>query len=314
MRSRLVAINVPGIYARGHDVPHPSGCVFFGSIDEASKMTAIAVWFNNESAENPGLWVAADSRIGDPSAAALLEDGAKIFSLPVVCRAPGSDGFFTAVSYAHSCGYCFAGSTLMGQNAYLALLPLLGNLVARAGYAPFMADVARYIHAYLIRTFDDFKGIAGQRALFEVALFGYCHRTQRLSAFHFAPQLVTGIWTLRCTERADIVDGHSLYLGDEKVRMHERFAAATASGGAPGRPLSRMPRHVIQDCILDDTFPSIGGDLQLGIADFFGYRPFKLVRPRVVGKPEAYESYLGRELTPDLAFVGEAMVGGLALA
>jgi len=173
--------------------------------------------------------------------------------------------------------------------------------------------VARYIHAYLSRTFDDFKGTAGQTSLFEVALFGHCHRAKRLSAFHFRPRLEAGILTLACTERADIVDGHLLYLGAEEARMQERFAAATASGSMPGRPLSRMPRYVIQDCILDDTFPTIGGDLQLGIADSFGFRPFKIVKPRVVGRREAYESYLGRELTADLAVVGEALVGGQAL-
>jgi hypothetical protein len=277
-------------------------------------MTAIAIWLNNESPQSPGLWVVADSLISSAGSTPLLEDGAKIFALPVVCRVPGREGFFTYVNYVHSFGYCFAGSTLMGQNAYLALLPLLGNLVVRSGYVPSLADVARYVHAYLLRTFDDFKGRAGEGAMFEAALFGYCHRTRLLSAFHIEPRLENRMWTLACTERPDIRSGHLLYLGDEKDRMKDSFATASASEEVPGRPLSRMPRHVIQDCIRDESFPSIGGDLQLGIADAYGFRPFALVKPRVEGAPAAYVSYLGRELTADLAFVGEAKVGGPAIA
>jgi|SRR5688572_29582001 len=275
-------------------------------------MTAIAIWPNDEEPQHPTLWIAADSRISGVDAVPLLQDGAKIFSLPIVCRAPGPNGFFSRVSYAHSFGYCFAGSTLMGQNAYLALVPLLGNLVVRADYVPAMADVASYVHRYLLHTFDDFKARVGERAMFEAAIFGYCGRTNRLTAFHIEPSLDEGIWTLKCFERADITVGHPFYLGVEKTHMMARFAAAVGSV-APGRPLSRMPRHVIQDCISEESFSSIGGDVQLGIADSFGFRAFALVKPRVYGRPEAYISYLGRELTPDLMQVGEALVGGPAL-
>jgi hypothetical protein len=61
-------------------------------------------------------------------------------------------------------------------------------------------------------------------------------------------------------------------------------------------------------------FPNIGGDLQLGIADRFGFRPLTLCKPRVNGQPTAYLSYLGRELTPNITYVGEARVGGPAIA
>ncbi|HET9359883.1 MAG TPA: hypothetical protein VFO58_09035 [Vicinamibacterales bacterium] len=276
-------------------------------------MTAIAIWLNDEEPKHPTLWIVADSRISGASAAPLIEDGAKIFSLPVVCRAPGQDGFFSRISYTHSFGYCFAGSTLMGQNAYLALVPLLGNLAARADYVPSMADVASYVHRYLLHTFDDFKSKVGESAMFEVAIFGHCGRTNRLTAFHVEPgRDEAGTWTLKCSEREDIQVGHPLYLGADKSRMMERFAAALGSA-APGRPLSRMPRYVIQDCISDESLPSIGGDVQLGIANSFGFRALALVKPRVYGKPEAYISYLGRELTPDLAQLGEALVAGPAM-
>jgi len=275
-------------------------------------MTAIAIWVNDEAPKHPTMWVAADSRISCADASALIEDGAKIFPLPIVCRAPGQDGFFSRISYTHSFGYCFAGSTLIGQNAFLALAPLLGSLAVETDYVPSMADVAAYMHRYLLHTFDDFKARVGKGALFEAAVFGHCGCTNRLTAFHIEPSVEAGIVTLKCSERIDTTPGRPLYLGAEKPNLTERFAAAVDSA-APGRPLYRMPRYVIQDCISEESFSSIGGDVQMGIADSLGFRTLALCKPRVYGKPEAYISYLGRELTPDLQRVGEALVAPPAM-
>ena len=85
------------------------------------------------------------------------------------------------------------------------------------------------------------------------------------------------------------------------------FMAASA-----GRRLSRAPRYVIQDLINSEAFPTIGGELQLGIADKFGFRAFPLCKPGISGL--AIIRYLGRELTDDLQYVGKALVGGVAMA
>lgn len=276
-------------------------------------MTAIAIWCNHEDPQTPRLWVAGDSLISGQHGSVLLEDGAKLFTLPVICRSPGPEGFFSKVSHAHSFGYCFAGSTLLAQNTYLALLPLLGNLAAPAGYAPSFADVARFVFVYLTQTFDAYKARAGEAALFEVALLGFCQSTGSLAAYHFRPMKKDGIFTLDCSEHLNMKDRDYLYLGDERARVTELLAHAFSGPSAPGRPLSRAPRHVIQDCIDDASFPRIGGDLQIGIADALGFRPFAICKPRVNGQPDAYMSYLGLELTEDLSWVGQARVGLPAL-
>src|SRR5438552_8653485 len=140
-------------------------------------MTAIAIWCNHEIVESPNLWIAADSRVIAARGSILIEDAAKLFGLPVVCRLPDSQGFFSNVYYAHTYGYCFAGSTLMGQNAYLAVTPLLSNLISPTSYVPSLADVANYLLSYLRLTFDGYKERVGDHAMFEVALFGHCSRT-----------------------------------------------------------------------------------------------------------------------------------------
>lgn len=283
-------------------------------------MTAIAIWCNHENAENPGLWVAADTRVSTPSGS-LIDDAAKVFALPVVCRSPGPNGLPEERYHDHTYGYCFAGDTLLGQNAYLALAPLLSNLFSSARYIPSLDDVAIYIHSYLSLTFDACKLHRAERSIFEVALFGHCPRINSLSAYHFIPTFEQEVVKMTFQSHENMQQNDFLYLGDEKPRIASQIRTALNADSSPmaafmaasaGRRLSRAPRHVIQDLINSEAFPTIGGDLQLGIADKFGFRAFPLCKPSTSGL--AIIRYLGRELTDDLQYVGKALVGGVAMA
>lgn len=271
-------------------------------------MTAIAIWRNDEVEGNPALWVAADSRVSGSGGQLLIADAVKILSLPIICRRPGVDGFFNTTYFVHTLGYCFAGSTLMGQNTYLGLLTLLSNLKSVNSYIPSVEDVARHIRAYLDLSFRDYgpRSIEAKQALFEVALFGYCHKTLRLEIFVLRPELIEGIYEVGVTAYQELKTHDFIYLGDDKAALEQEISDAFAGEAVPGRPIARAPRFVIQDRIESNRSPTIGGDLQLAIADRFGLQPFALTKPRVLGQPEAYFSYLGRELTAELTFVGEA--------
>jgi hypothetical protein len=271
-------------------------------------MTAIAIWFNNENPENPSLWLASDSRVSNKDST-LIDDAAKVFVLPVVCRFRGEDGFFSQIGYFHSYGYCFAGSTLLGQNTFLALMPLLSNLATDQPYTPQMADVAHFIWEYLGRAFDDYKGIACENSAVEVALFGWCHVTQKQHIFHYYPDKDDkGCYVLQYRDYTDLNEKSFVYLGDDRNNMTQKIQKALDGDSEPGRPLSRIPRYIIEEHIQNSEYKTIGGHLQLGIADQFGFRPFSICRPKVLGKPEAYLSYLGYELHQDINNVGRAIV------
>jgi len=273
-------------------------------------MTAIVIWCNHEVLDNPALWVAADSRVSTTDGAILIEDAAKVFSLPVICRSPGRDGFFSRIYHTNTVGFCFAGSTLMGQNAFLGITPLLSNLISGTSYIPSLYDIANHALAYLSLTFDEYKRRAGQSAVFEAAIFGYCHKEQELSVFHFTPIIKDdGIIRMSLIQYRGMKDKEFVYLGDDKEAMCSKIKEDFTNEPVPGRPVSRIPRYVIQDSIDNSSCESIGGDIQLAIADRFGFRPFTLCKPRVLGQPAAYMSYLGRELTAEISHVGEAMVG-----
>lgn len=276
-------------------------------------MTAIAIWRNDEVEGNPSLWAAADSKVSGVNGNLIIADAVKIFSLPIICRRPAPDGFFSEPYFVHTLGYCFAGSTLMGQNAYLGLAPLLSNLISATSYIPSIEDIARQILAYLKVTFEDYRPIGAGQSLFDVAVFGYCHRTQQLEIFHFRPELVQGVYELGLEAHQNLHAHDFVYLGSDGKALREDITNAFNGEAVPGRPISRAPRFVIQDRIASDESPTIGGDLQLAIADRFGMRPFALVRPSVSGQPPAYTSYLGRELTDDLTTVGEARVSPMMI-
>jgi hypothetical protein len=271
-------------------------------------MTAIAIWCNEENDNNPSLWVAADSRVTSGQAI-LVEDAAKIIGLPVLCRSAGANGFFSHVYHEQTIGYCFAGSTLMGQNSYLGFAPMLNNLVSPTQYVPSMADIAQHVLSFLRLTFDEYKVRAGQGAVFEAAIFGFCPRSNVLSTYHFRPQIIDNTIQMTSTAYPGMRSHEFVYLGDDGDSMRDRITSAFAGNDVPGRPVSRIPRYIIQDRINDAASESIGGDIQLGIADQFGFRPLTLCKPRVHGQPRAYMSYLGRELTGDIGYVGEAIVG-----
>jgi hypothetical protein len=271
-------------------------------------MTAIVIWRNDEIEGNPTLWAAADSLVSGGGNAQLIADAVKIFPLPIICRRPDTRGFFSDPYVAHTLGYCFAGSTLMGQNAYLGLMPLLSNIISHNSYVPSMSDIARQILAYLKRSFDDYKAIGSHNALFEVAVFGYCLRSQQLEIFHFRPEMLEGIFEMTATSYQSLKTHDFLYLGDETSALNQEIARAFAHEGAQGRPVTRAPRYVIEGHISNTQSRTIGGDLQLAIADKFGFRPLAVCKPYEYGNPVSYFSYLGRELTDDLITVGEARI------
>lgn len=277
-------------------------------------MTAIAIWRNDEVKGHPSLWGAADSRVSGEGGRKLITDAVKILSLPIICRQPAADGFFSDPYFIHTLGYCFAGSTLIGQNAYLGLSVLLSNLTSVTRYIPSIEDIAHHILAYLKMTFQEYSLVAESKAHFEVAVFGYCNRSQRLEIFVLTPKMVDGVYQVTLEAHQNLQNHDFIYLGDDKAALRQEISDAFNGEFVSKRPISRAPRFVIEDRIANTQSPTIGGDLQLAIADRFGLRPFALVKYYVPGESRAYFSYLGRELTDDLTNVGEARASPIAIA
>jgi hypothetical protein len=272
-------------------------------------MTGIAIWPSYIDSEHPRIWASGDSLISQLGGSPLIQDGAKIFSLPVVCRSVGKDGLFSEPYFAHTLGYCFAGSTLMGQNSFLSAAPLLTTLTSEEEYIPSMEDVAMYLQYFMRSSYDYYKVIAQVGAQFEAAIFGWCHNAKALQAWHFKPSDASGAWEI-ILEKVDFCEsGGFLYLGDHKNHVKEELANAVLLCADN----EQEPRKVIQDLIKSESYSSIGGDEQLAIANEFGLQPYQLARSTESGSPPTKFSHLGIELTDHIAWVGRARVGGPAI-
>jgi len=271
-------------------------------------VTAIAIWLNSENLSHPAWWVAGDSRV--TTSGGNVDDSVKLFSLQVICRSADTEGYFSKMAYAHSFGYCFAGSTVMGQNSYLALAPLLSNLIVSPGYCPSLEQVAQYVYKYLQSAYDSFKLVAGRIANFNVAFFGYCHHTRRLRLFHITPTRTPDQGTILAMN--EVLEPF-LYLGDAREKVIPRLEQAVREQAPSAGRIGMAPAHVIQECINDESMPSIGGTIQFGRADAHGYQHLPIYKPRVLGEPESMICYMGKELDAELSYVGDAKISHMAI-
>jgi hypothetical protein len=103
-------------------------------------MTILATWHSEER-----LWIASDSRLSD-GGGTLIEEGVKIFELPVVCRGPSAaqSGFLEDVYHASRVGLACGGSSLLYHQIHANLLALLGNLIGARGAVPSLGQIADF--------------------------------------------------------------------------------------------------------------------------------------------------------------------------
>jgi hypothetical protein len=272
-------------------------------------MTGIAIWPSHADSQSPRIWASGDSLISKASGSALIEDGAKIFGIPIVCRSVGIDGLFTDPYFAHTLGYCFAGSTLMGQNSFLSAAPLLMTLTSEEEYVPSIENIANYFLHFMNSSHDYYKLIAREGSQFEAAIFGWCHSASALEAWHFKPCDASGEWRIS-VDKVDLgVKGRFLYLGDHKDVAEPMLKAELESSTED----EKAPRKVIQSLIRSEAYASIGGDEQLAMANKYGLQPYQLARSAEPGGPPAIFTHLGIELTDEIAVLGMARVGGPAM-
>jgi hypothetical protein len=92
-------------------------------------MTLTAVWLNREEPEAPRLWITTDSRISDDRGP-LVDQGNKLFVVPVVCREPDAQGFFTVPFFTQTVGLMCFGGSLIYNNVYASVIPLVTALIA----------------------------------------------------------------------------------------------------------------------------------------------------------------------------------------
>lgn len=149
-------------------------------------MWLVAVWLNEEE-QPPRIWVVSDSRITG-ELGVLLDEGGKLFTLPVICRKPDDGGFFSVPYFTQQIGVACVGGTQIYQQVYTCAIPILSNLIGMDGNNPGLehiaATVARITTRYVSSLHD--RGYAKPYVV-KLVLVGYCAVHGQLEAYVVGP-------------------------------------------------------------------------------------------------------------------------------
>lgn len=223
-------------------------------------MTLVAVWRNYESPEAPQIWAASDSRISNDHAT-LLDEGVKIFEVPVICRRPDVAGFFTQVLHVGAVGLICAGGTLVYQHVYATLVPILASLATVGGTRPTTSDVAD-LAAKITTRYVRSLGVANPKAdRVSVIVIG---ADPNPTAFQLERGLDLHGMTEFVPRQLELADGYVHFQGDSIERAKARLAEYQQNE-APGVSRQRAALNVIQSLIVEPGERTIGGDVQLGM-------------------------------------------------
>ena len=267
-------------------------------------MTLLAVWTVQEEGVER-LWMASDSRLSGEGGS-LIDEGVKLFELPVICRAPSEQtGDFVDIYYANTFGLGCAGHSVIYHQIQANLVPLLGNLIGLRGNVPSLTDVASFTAALgtqYVQSLGRRRPQTADRVRLVVA--GWCPTRRQLEAFEMHPQIEEG-WMRFTVSPINLKDPY--FAGDCLNRAQELYEE-TSRSGLPGAASTRAPLNVIRALIDDRDAPTIGGDVQIGFTVGAAFRRVRTLRP-IPGKEPQAAFWLNAICTDDLPLLGPCGLG-----
>jgi hypothetical protein len=264
-------------------------------------MSLVAVWQNEERAGQPSLWLAGDSRISD-GAGVLLNEGGKLFSLPVICRRPDEQGFFSIPYSVQDVGLACVGGTLIYQHVYACLVPMLSSLLGDGRSVPSLEDIARTTATVTEKYVASLGQTNPQAHRVGLVLAGYCVVHSRHEAYKLEPCFEDQLFRGFDASALEIDTGQVHFFGDYVVEAHDALKERRAADE------HRAPARVVRQFVDDPHYPSIGGDVQLGFTVGANFVRVTTVAPRVHGRPEAVIRFNNIDLE-EIGDVGPCHIG-----
>lgn len=280
-------------------------------------MTIIVSWFNRTA-----LYVVADSRLFDTERhQPLLDCGAKLFSIRLVCveRHSTSNNIQGKIFYTDNIGFAFAGSSLIALNLQAFLSYSLGNIINFVNSRPpLLAEVARHCAAVFKRLLMKYKESPGGVNLkpCEVSIFGNCPQTGQCQLFHITVEENTLEATNLKVVEVDFSESEFVHImGNHQKEIKNLIHEYRAKN----MHREDVPQQIIEKIIQEETFPTIGGEIQLGIVwpqlGFKSYPVYRPDRPIERGQPKVVMLYQGIDLLSDnnLMSIGDSRLNIHAL-
>jgi hypothetical protein len=270
-------------------------------------VTLVAVWLNEEA--QPSIWVAADSRITG-ELGVLLDEGGKLFTLPVICRKPGDDGFFSVPYFTQQVGVACVGGALMYQQVYTCAIPILSNLIGMEGNYPGLEDIATAV-ARITTRYVSSLGEKGYAKAHRVTLVfvGYCAAHGQLEAYELGPVFEEQMFVRFESQPLSLDPNDPQFFGD-KVDAAREALALERERVKDENPIlwHRAPTRIVRQFIEDDQYPTIGGDVQLGYILGSDFIRATTVAPKVHGEPAAMMRLNNIDLD-EIGQIGPCVIG-----
>ena len=205
--------------------------------------------------------MASDSRVSD-SHGVLIDEGVKLYELPVICRKPGPSGFFDTPFFGTTIGLACAGGTLVYQQVYATLVPIFANLAGNGSSIPSVAGLAAFIGAI---TAEYVRSLGSRRsaeaAAVSVVVAGH-FEGRPPEAFQLKPN----------------TENHPEGL----ITFTEQALDFTSNR-------VRAPLNVVRALINDSDVATIGGEVQIGLSNGVGFHRVTTVVPAPGQAPRALQ-------------------------
>lgn len=249
-------------------------------------MTLTATWIANERS-SPTLWMASDSRINDGGNGPLIEEGVKLFELPVVCRRPGPSHLFDEQYFATTLGLACCGSTLVFQQVYATLVSALGRL-GGFGDLPTLTEIAELVGRVMTFYVRSLGANRPRQATAGAVLAGRDPVTGSLQALDLCRSTDADGMVRFEPSPLDLERGRVHFAGDAgAIARAKSVVAAMRADPQPGQPNERVALNALRALIDDSSYPTVGGDIQLGLDYGSGFQRHVTVTPPLPGSAAA---------------------------
>lgn len=232
-----------------------------------------------------------DTRIVRGAGNVLTEHGPKLLPITVVCRQPGSSGFFDRVVYRADVGFAYSGSTLSALAAHALSNTLLSKLVGNLDAPPPALDqVAHFVAGASAEYMREVGQLAGKDGLFAAILFGWCPQRQALRIFELRPAIDAGQFrvemqehTLAAIRIAGSAAESAVVIGSSPTLLidgiNQQLEGARQRGEVHEIVAFDAPKRALRQLIQDGTDERVGGSIQQAQATHAGFQIISNMEP-----------------------------------
>jgi len=277
-------------------------------VRQTGRVTLTATWLSLANPAQPRLWMASDSRISDGDGP-LLDQGVKLFEVPVIVRGAGESGFFDRVLFFSSIGVLGSGHTLVFQNVIGTLTTMFANLATGGRRPPSLPDLA---HAVADVTQLYVRQLGRRRAdahRVGVIIGGVDLSELRPRAFRMAQVVdpASGMYVFEPHE-VDLTSGRAHFMGEGVAAAEERelrLLEQAAPDAAAAVLRERAPLTVLREFMADPEHPTVGGQVEVGYTTGHRFTRVASAEPIASGRPDFHLVLNG---APMVNNVGECFV------